>query len=169
MTKQATESVGACYGHKHHTSMSEARNMSWAAKEGKGSTSTPHLNNLPPTTEAFIENVKRAHIQTCVRKHALHSAPPLIDQLNNGLIRDASTKSLLPRSLPEDIPLAPENILKLIRCSCETDTPCKTMQCRCASATLPCTVFCNCHADDCYNQLTKSKGDDENTSDEIDI
>ena len=37
--------------------------MSWAAKVGKGSTSTPHLNNLPPTTEAFIEHVKRAHIQ----------------------------------------------------------------------------------------------------------
>ena len=102
-------------------------------------------------------------------EHALHSAPPLIDPLNNGFIRDTSTKSLLPRSLPEDIPLAPENILKLIRCSCETDTPCKTMRCRCASAKLPCTVFCNCYADDCYNQLTKSKGDDENTSDEIDI
>ena len=43
------------------------------------------------------------------------------------------------------------------------------MRCRCASAKLPCTVFYNCHADDCYNQLTKSKGDDKNTSDEIDI
>ena len=109
--------------------MSEARNMSLAAKVGKGNTSTPILNNLPPTTE----NVKRAQIQACVWKHALHSAAPLIDPLNNGFIRDTSTKSLLSRSLPEDIPLAPENILKLIRCSCETDTPCKTMRCRCAS------------------------------------
>ena len=72
VTKQATEFVGACYGHKDHTSMSEARKMSWAAKVGKGSTSTQHLNNLPPTTETFIENVKRAHIQACVWKHALH-------------------------------------------------------------------------------------------------
>ena len=120
--------------------MSEARNMSWAAQVGKGNTSTPHLNNLPPTTEAFIENVKRAHIQACVWKHALHSAPPLIDPLNHGFIRDTSTP-VLPRSLPEDIPLAPENILKLIRCSFETDTPRKTMRCRCASAKLPCTVF----------------------------
>ena len=136
---------------------------------GKGSTSTPHLNNLSPTTEAFIENVKRAHIQVCVWKHSLHSAPPLIDPLNHGLIRDTNTKSLLPRALPEDVPLAPENILKLIRCSCETDTPCKTMRYRCASAKLPCTVFCKCHTDDSYNLLTKSEGDDENTSDEIDI
>ena len=85
VTKQATEFVGACYGHKHHTSMSEARKMSWAAKVGKGSTSTQHLNNLPPTT---------AHIQACVWKHALHSAPPLIDPLHNGFIRDTRTKSL---------------------------------------------------------------------------
>ena len=104
-----------------------------------------------------------------VWKHALHSALPLIDPLNNGFIRDTSTKYLLPRSLPEDIPIAPENILKQIRCSCESDTPCKTMRCRCAGAKLPCTVFCNCHADDCYNKLTKSVVGDENTSDEIDI
>ena len=164
MTKQATEFVGACYGHKHHTSMSEARKMSWAAKVGKGSTSTPHLNNLPPTTEAFIETLNE-HTFRLVYGNMHYIT--LIDPLNNRFIRDTST--LLPRSLPEDIPLAPENILKLIRCSCETDTLCKTMLCRCASAKLPCTVFCNCHADDCYNLLTKSKGDDENTSDEIDI
>ena len=149
--------------------MSESRKMSWEAKVGNGSTSTPQLNNLPPTTEAFIENVKRAHVQACVWKHALHSVPPLIDLLNHGLIRDTSTKSLQPRALPEDVPLAPENILKLIRCSCKTDTPCKTMRCRCASAKLTCTVCCKWHADDCYNQLTKSKGDDEHTCDEIDI
>ena len=136
--------------------MSEARKMSWAAKVGKGSTSTPHLNNIIPTTEAFIENVKRAHIQACVWKHALHSAPLLIDPLNHGLIRDTSTKSLLPRALPEDVPLAPENILKLIGCSWETDTSCKAMRCRCASAKLPCTVFGKCHDNDCYNPLTKS-------------
>ena len=74
VTKQETECVGACYGHKHHTSMSEARKkMSLAAKVGKGSTSTPHLNNLPPTTEAFVENVKRAHIQACVWKRVTFS------------------------------------------------------------------------------------------------
>ena len=71
VTKQATLFVGAWYGHKHHTSMSEARKMSWAAKVGKGSTSTPHLNNLPPTTEAFIENVETSThsglwMETCI-------------------------------------------------------------------------------------------------------
>ena len=107
--------------------MSEARNMSWAANVGKGSTSTPHLINLPPTIEAFIDNDKRAHIHACVWKHALDSAPPLIDPLNHGFIRGISTKYLLPRALSEDVPLAPENILKLIRCSCETDISCKPM------------------------------------------
>ena len=67
----------------------------------------------------------------------------LIDTLNNGLIRDTSTKSLLPKALPEDVPLVPENILPLIICLYETDTPCKTMRCRCAIAKLQCTVFCS--------------------------
>ena len=63
--------------------MSEARKMSWAATASKGSTPTPHLNNLPPTTEAFIEHVKRAHIHACVWKHAFHVAPSLNDPLNH--------------------------------------------------------------------------------------
>ena len=53
----------------------------------------------------------------------------------------------MPRA-PEDVPLDHENIMKLINCSCETDTPCKTMRCSCASAKLPCAVFCKCHAND---------------------
>lgn len=146
--------------------MSEARQMSWAVKIGKGRAAMPQLNHLPPTTEAFIENVKHAHMQACVWKQALHLTPPQIDPLQHGFIRDTSTKSLLPNPLPEDVPLAPENILKLIRCSCESDAPCKTMRCRCASAKLPCTVFCTCQADNCNNELTKSQMEDENTDEE---
>ena len=43
------------------------------------------------------------------------------------------------------------------------------MRCRCASAKLLCRVFCKSHADYCYNQQIKAEGDDENTSDKIDI
>ena len=103
VTTQATRFVGACYGHKHCSSMSGARQMSWAAKVGKGSASTPQLNCLPPSTEAFIENVKRAHIQACMWKHALDLTPPQIDPLNYGFIRDSNTKSLLPKLLPADM------------------------------------------------------------------
>ena len=33
---------------------------------------------LPPTTEVFVENVKHAHLQACVWKHALDPEHPNI-------------------------------------------------------------------------------------------
>jgi len=33
---------------------------------------------LPPTTKAFVENVKRAHLQACVWKRAIDPEPPSI-------------------------------------------------------------------------------------------
>jgi len=44
------------------TSMSEARLCGWTAHIGKpGMTCAPKLSSLPPTTQVFFENVKRAH------------------------------------------------------------------------------------------------------------
>ena len=37
------------------------------------------LMTLPTTTEAFLENAKRAHLQASVWKHALNHDPPLVD------------------------------------------------------------------------------------------
>ena len=63
--EQATLFMTACYGQKCDT-MSNARLTAWAAKTGKGQVSTPRLCSLPPTTEAFVENVKRAHHQASI-------------------------------------------------------------------------------------------------------
>ncbi len=52
--------ISACYGQTNCSTMSEARFKVWLSKTGKAS-STPKLCTLPPTTEAFKENVKRAH------------------------------------------------------------------------------------------------------------
>ena len=59
----------ACYGQKFDT-MSNARLTAWAAKTGKEQVSTPTLCSLPPTTEAFVENVKRAHHQATIWRSA---------------------------------------------------------------------------------------------------
>ena len=64
--KQATTFMTACYGQSGCNTLSNARLNVWAAKTGKGYTSTPKLCSLPPTTEAFEENVKRAHHQASV-------------------------------------------------------------------------------------------------------
>ena len=60
---QATAFISACYGIKESTDMSHTRLLVWGKKNGKRHTSAPNLAALPPTNEAFIENVKRAHFQ----------------------------------------------------------------------------------------------------------
>ncbi|KAH3835542.1 hypothetical protein DPMN_108895 [Dreissena polymorpha] len=56
--------------------MSIPRLTVWAARVGKSGKAMPWLASLPPTAEAFYENVKRAHIQACIWKHALNADPP---------------------------------------------------------------------------------------------
>ena len=61
--EQATSFILVCYGKGFNgcASMSEARIELWGKKTGIGA--ALKLCNLPPTTEAFTENVKRAHLQ----------------------------------------------------------------------------------------------------------
>lgn len=67
--EQATKFIGACYGQPKTKSMSEARVKVWTEKVGRsGATNTPPLATLPPATEAFVENVKLGHLQTCIWK-----------------------------------------------------------------------------------------------------
>ncbi|KAG0714433.1 hypothetical protein GWK47_014176 [Chionoecetes opilio] len=51
VTQQATKFMTACYGQNNSDTMSNARLSAWAAKTGKGYTSTPKLSSLPPTSE----------------------------------------------------------------------------------------------------------------------
>ena len=57
---QATRFISACYGMKDSTDMSHTRFLVWGKKNGKGHSSSPNLASLPPTREAFLENVMRA-------------------------------------------------------------------------------------------------------------
>jgi hypothetical protein len=103
ITLKASKFVAACYGHKDCSSMYDAMKRSWITKVGKGSTVIPKLCSLPPTTGAFQENVKRAHLQAAVRKHALDLDPPSLDPTEHGYVREESSKSLLPKSIDEDV------------------------------------------------------------------
>ena len=47
-------------------------------------TAKPKLQTLPPTAEAFQENVKRAHLQACIWKSALSDDPPEMDPCTYG-------------------------------------------------------------------------------------
>ena len=62
VVEEATAFVAACYGIKDicFGSMSDVRYHVWSVKVGKKTTASPKLQVLPPTTESFMENVKRA-------------------------------------------------------------------------------------------------------------
>ena len=67
---QATNFICAAYGKitQSCTSMTECRVKMWHSKTGKSGASSVKLCSLPPTSDAFIENVHRGHLQVAVWK-----------------------------------------------------------------------------------------------------
>ncbi|KAH3788212.1 hypothetical protein DPMN_166346 [Dreissena polymorpha] len=87
--------------------MSITRQLLWAARVGKSVKALPSLASLPPTTEEFYEYVKRAHIQACIRRHALDACPPDLDPC--GWRKDEASNTLLPITIASNVALAPLN------------------------------------------------------------
>jgi hypothetical protein len=84
VTKQATAFMAACYGiNTPCSSMTECRQWQWAEKIGK-STVAPKLCSLPPTTESFEQNVRRAHHQVAHWYNALSGDPPPLNAVEYG-------------------------------------------------------------------------------------
>ena len=121
------------------------------------------LASLPPTNEAFNENVARSlsggSMDECITR--------AIDLTAFGWSLEEGSKTLIHTTLPSDTPLAPDDLPKLVRCTCSSETPCKTHRCGCSSASLACSVFCVCQYDQgCFNDRTgqslQTDDDDEN-------
>ncbi len=130
--------------------MTEARIKSKTWR--KTATKVPKLCSLPPTSEAFEENVKIAHFQ-CAIWRALEEP----SNLDPGWFKDEETKSLQPVMLPPSRLSAPDYILKLVCCSCASERPCLSNRCGCVSAHLACTAFCHCQGSSiCNNQQTRA-------------
>ena len=105
--KQVTKLIAACYEQQYANSLSEARVCALTAPIGKpGMTRVPKLASLPPTTEAFVENVKRAHLQTFIWKNALLFHPQKLDPIA-GWVKEERMNSLQQTTLPMETPLAP--------------------------------------------------------------
>ena len=172
---QATHFMLSCYGHPECTSLTDARQKIWSRKVSQSIGTAPKLQSLPPTNEAFAENVARAHLQVAKWKHAIHINQPNIDPLTHGWTRCDGSISLIPTTVPDHVSLAPDDILKKIKCSCDSATPCKSKRCGCHNANMACTSFCACQGGDgCFNQKTREliqaqdETDDENNDDSDD-
>ena len=53
------------------------------------------LSALPPTTEAFTQNVLRAHLQTYIWKFSLQRHPANLDPLDYGFKMNEITRTLI--------------------------------------------------------------------------
>ena len=100
VVKQVTSFMLACYGVPKLDSMTQARANLWKTRVGRGSSTIPKLGSLPPTDPAFMENLKRAHFQICIRKHALDLNVPDLDPVQYGWTKDKAAKSLVAGHVP---------------------------------------------------------------------
>ncbi len=91
----------------------------------------PELKTLPPTTEAFEQNVLRAHIQTAIWKSTNEPDPPQLNPTEYGWTRDEAKKSLNPVMVPSEVKMAPPEVLELVRCGCSSSNSCSTARCSC--------------------------------------
>lgn len=96
------------------------------------------LDNLPPTSDAFILHVKRAVYQAVhCWSHCLQKQLPLHDPALWGWCKDEDRWSPVWMTLPE----VSDTCRELICCSCKKAC---TSRCKCVKANLPCTGLCQC-------------------------
>ena len=79
------------------------------------STTAPKLCSFPPTTEEFEQNVRRAHYQVAQWYNALSGNPSPFSAVDYGWEADSTNKCLIPRTMKDGVPYAPEYILKLVK------------------------------------------------------
>ena len=167
--EEAKNFMVTCYGSKPCHTMTECRKKMWGIKTGKTASSAPKLCSLPPTTEAFRLNVLRAHLQLSHWYAALETNPPDLDPINFGFEADERNKVLNPLPLPSEVETAPDFVLRLLKCGCESSQPCKGGNCKCYNRQRPCTMFCTCSGgEDCKNPFKKPVVADESDSEEED-
>ena len=156
---QATKFTCTAYGKVAEScnSMTECRVKMWRSKTGKSGASSVKLCSIPPTTEAFTENVHRCHLQVAIWKAALLESPEL-DSTKYGWEID-HISILVPRTVHSGTLSAPPDILQLIRCNGKA-SGCRTAACSCAK--IGYTIFCLCEgAEACNNYLTSSQTENE--------
>jgi len=94
---QAVPFMLACHEQSKYHSMTEAQQNVWTLKVGRSIAGAPKLATLPPTNEAFGENVARAHLQVAIWKQALKSDPPSLQPNSYGWGQN-SLNSVMPIS-----------------------------------------------------------------------
>ena len=104
--------ISSSYGFETNNT-TDCRINSWYQKTSKARKSAPLLRTLPPTHEAFTENVKRAHFQVATWYSTMNPHPPNLDPSFYGWVCEEISKILCPVGIPDGISPAPPEVLNL--------------------------------------------------------
>ena len=61
-----------CYNQDTTKTLNSARKKTWKSMILRNKSGAPKLESLPPTDEAFFQNLKRAHLQIAVWKSSIN-------------------------------------------------------------------------------------------------
>ena len=152
---EARSFILACYWMSNCTSLNEAHVQMWQNKMRQDTLEPPKLCALPPTEEAFQQNALRAHLAVAVWKDCVNAHAQSLTPVEHGWYRPGGKPFLLPVVVPVNTPLAPAELLKVLKCGCCSNTPCNTWRCTCKANGLDCYLFCQCRGEeDCHNKWT---------------
>ena len=120
---------------------------------------------LPPTKGTFLPAIRRVNFQAIVWAHDDKSTPILPSPADHGWTMEEGHLDPVMCELP----CAPSDIMKLVKCSC-VKSRC-TATCKCRSNGLPCTEMCGCASDEalCDNIYASEDDGDEVSDAEDDI
>ena len=65
LVQEYTSFIPACYRYTQCENMATSLKM-WKNRVRTSSKSVAKVSSLPPTTESFVQNVKRAHLYVCI-------------------------------------------------------------------------------------------------------
>ena len=134
----------------------------WAKKVSQSIASAPKLSSLSPVTESFAQNAACAHLQMAICMNAMESRDFRWTQVTG--------KEMYPTPISDGVALAPDALLKVVKCGCSGEIQCRTKRCGCRQSNLACSVFCACQGGHrCFNEKTKQTLQaDEDDDDEDD-
>ena len=142
----------ACLGKAYAAgckSMTQRRIKRWK-KTGVGN--SMKRCNLPPTSEATVENIRRSHYQVALWLNSMSGILSPLRPTDFGWEQDGLV--LKSRTVTQGITVAPDDILEMVRCGCVAKSD---------------VLFCSCEAGPlCLNPLTKKavEGDEDNDVDD---
>jgi len=136
--------------------ITQAKNLRWQLfKQLK---TEQGVDKLPPTHGAWLEHIRRAHVQASFWSQDLVLDPVIVDPMQLGWHQlDGRLLPVLSKEAP-----APEAVLQLVRCNCASTNNTCSRRCSCKHHNLVCTELCRCAGDEdiCYNTQPIADGQD---------